>query len=69
MLFAIARRLRKTRAVTVGHPCGVGDLTVERIAGFVTKPAATTGEYRRYLQAQFLGNDAVYGATIWPKKK
>ncbi len=51
MFFAIARRLLKTRFVTVKHPCGVGDLTVERVAGFDPGPAATGAEYRRYLRA------------------
>ncbi len=51
MLFAIASRLLKTRSVNVGHPCGVGDLTVERIYGFDAGPVATPAEYRRYLRA------------------
>jgi hypothetical protein len=51
MLFAIARRVLKTRTVTVKHPCGVGDLAVERIAGFDPGPVATAAEYRRYLRA------------------
>ena len=50
MLFAIARSLLKTRPVIVKHPCGVGDLTVERIAGFDPGPVATSAEYRRYLR-------------------
>jgi hypothetical protein len=51
MLFALASRMLKTRPVTVKHPCGVGELTVERIAGFDSRPVATTAEYRRYLRA------------------
>jgi hypothetical protein len=50
LLFAIASRLLKTRPVTVRHPCGVGDLTVDRIAGFDPGPVATGPEYRRYLR-------------------
>ncbi len=50
MIFALARRVLKTRVVTVGHPCGIGDLAVERIAGFHTSAVATTAEYRRYLR-------------------
>lgn len=50
MLFAIARRLLKTRTVTVKHPCGIGELEVERIAGFDPGPVATAPEYRRYLR-------------------
>jgi hypothetical protein len=57
MLFAIARRLLKTRAVTVKHPCGVGELTVERIAGFQPGPVATGAEYRRYLRAAGASGD------------
>ncbi len=50
MLFALARRLLKTHPVTVKHPCGVGELTVERVAGFDPGPIATAAEYRRYLR-------------------
>jgi hypothetical protein len=52
MLFAIARRVLKTRMVTVKHPCGVGDLVVERVAGFGAGPTASGAEYRRYLRAE-----------------
>ena len=52
MLFALARRVLKTRMVTVQHPCGVGELTVERIAGFDPGPIATDAEYRRYLRVE-----------------
>ncbi len=50
MFFAIARRVLKTRMVTVKHPCGVGNLVVERVAGFGGGPVATDAEYRRYLR-------------------
>jgi hypothetical protein len=50
MWFTIARRLLKTRSVTVKHPCGIGELTVERIAGFDPGPVATGAEYRRHLR-------------------
>lgn len=62
MVFAIARRILKTRAVTVKHPCGVGELTVERIAGFDLGPVATGAEYRRYLRAQRLSSEPVPAA-------
>jgi hypothetical protein len=52
MLFAIARRVLKTRMVTVQHPCGVGEVIVERVAGFDPGPVATGAEYRRYLRAE-----------------
>jgi hypothetical protein len=59
MLFAIARQLLKTRWMIVKHPCGVGDITVERVAGFEGGPVATPAEYRRYLRAQDLSGDLV----------
>jgi hypothetical protein len=59
MLFAIARRLLKTHTVTVQHPCGVGEISLERIAGFDSGPVATDAEYRRYLRTQSLSGDPV----------
>ena len=62
MLFPIARRILKTRAVTVKHPCGVGEITVERIAGFDLGPVATGAEYRRYLRGQGRSSEPVPAA-------
>jgi hypothetical protein len=62
MLFAIARQLLKTRWVTVQHPCGVGDITVERISGFEAGPVATAAEYRRHLRLQNVAGDRVGAA-------
>ncbi len=59
MVFAIARQLLKTHWVTVKHPCGVGDITVERICGFEAGPVATGVEYRRYLRLQSFSGDRV----------